>query len=78
MSPPGAAPSGLGELDRLLLQVCHLPRRDAAAVWDDQLAPRLSIDDLDGGAQDLVPRLHRRLVELDARVPDLERMRGVR
>ncbi|MGE0796468.1 MAG: nucleotidyltransferase family protein, partial [Acidimicrobiia bacterium] len=47
-------------------------------VWDDQLAPRLSLDDLDGGAQDLDPRLHRRLVDLDARVPDLERMRGVR
>ncbi len=66
------------ELGSLLLQVCFLPPAEAGAIWDAELAHRLSIADLPTESHGVLPLLHQRLVELDRRASDMARMQGVR
>lgn len=72
------APGVPDELDELLLQVCFLPPDQAARIWDGAIAGRDWLDDLPAESHGLLPLLHRRLVELDRRPPELERLHGVR
>jgi hypothetical protein len=61
----------------VLLRVCFLPIDDARSLWD-QCGVHVAIDELDRSAHDVLPLLHRRLVELDRRPPSLGRLAGIR
>ena len=71
-------PAAPGDLEAKLLRVCFLPPAAAAAVLDRELPDGLAIDDLPQESHALLPLLHRRLVELDRRPPEMARLQGVR